>query len=142
MTSFTTRFIRSGALLALLTFTTTSAIWGQATTALRGVVTDTQGGAVDSANVTLQNDQTGFKRSVVTDNTGVPISFCRSRPGLRGGGGKTGILGFHATGSATAGEYARHVERGYATRLGCNLGQRRSGSRHTEHCGCRHRQRL
>ena len=37
--------------LALLTFRQLSAVWGQATTSLRGIVSDTQGGAIDSANV-------------------------------------------------------------------------------------------
>lgn len=72
--------IRSSALLALVTFATTSAVWGQATTSLRGTVSDSQGGAIDSANVTLQNGQTGFKRSVVTDATGT-YQFLQVPPG-------------------------------------------------------------
>jgi Carboxypeptidase regulatory-like domain len=79
MTSFK-RFLQSSALLALVTFATTSAVWGQATTSLRGIVSDSQGGAIDSANITLQNDQTGFKRSVVTDNTGTYL-FLQVPPG-------------------------------------------------------------
>jgi len=79
MTSFS-RSIRSGALLALVTFAIASAVWGQATTSLRGIVSDSQGGAIDSANITLQNDQTGFKRSVVTDNTGT-YQFLQVPPG-------------------------------------------------------------
>ena len=43
-------------------------------------MSDAQGGAVDSANATLQNDQTGFKRSVVTDATGT-YQFLQVPPG-------------------------------------------------------------
>ena len=78
--SYFTRSIRSAAILALLTYASLSAVWGQATTSLRGIVSDTQGGAVDSANATLQNDQTGFKRSVITDATGA-YQFLQVPPG-------------------------------------------------------------
>ena len=78
--SIITRCIRSGALLALVTFASISAVWGQATTSLRGIVSDSQGGTVDSANATLQNDQTGFKRSVITDSTGA-YQFLQVPPG-------------------------------------------------------------
>src|SRR6185369_9644145 len=78
--SYFTRCIRSTAILALLTYASLSAVWGQATTSLRGIVSDTQGGAVDSANATLQNDQTGFKRSVITDATGA-YQFLQVPPG-------------------------------------------------------------
>ena len=78
--SYFTRSIRSAALLALLTYASLSAVWGQATTSLRGIVSDSQGGAVDSANATLQNDQTGFKRSVITDATGA-YQFLQVPPG-------------------------------------------------------------
>src|SRR5258705_11804537 len=62
--------IRSGAITGLVALATISAAWGQATTSLRGIVSDSQGAAVESANATLENDQTGFKRSVITDSTG------------------------------------------------------------------------
>jgi len=78
--SYFTRCIRSTAILALLTYASLSAVWGQATTSLRGIVSDSQGGAVDSANATLQNDQTGFKRSVITDATGA-YQFLQVPPG-------------------------------------------------------------
>ncbi len=72
--------IRSRVLMALLVFASSSVLWAQATTSLRGIVSDAQGGAVDSANATLQNDQTGFKRSVVTDATG-SYQFLQVPPG-------------------------------------------------------------
>jgi hypothetical protein len=43
-------------------------------------VSDSQGAAVDSANATLENDQTGFKRSVITDPTGA-YQFLQIPPG-------------------------------------------------------------
>jgi hypothetical protein len=67
-------------LVALMVLASISAVWGQATTSLRGIVSDLQGGAVDSASATLQNDQTGYKRSVVTDATGV-YQFLQVPPG-------------------------------------------------------------
>src|SRR5712664_4055259 len=74
------RFLRSRALFVLMTLASISAVWGQATTSLRGIVSDSQGGAIDSANATLQNDQTGFKRSVITDPTGA-YQFLQVPPG-------------------------------------------------------------
>src|ERR1700684_3555808 len=74
------RTVRSGTLLAMMAFASMPALFGQATTSLRGIVSDSQGGAVDSANATLQNDQTGFKRSVVTDSTGA-YQFLQVPPG-------------------------------------------------------------
>jgi hypothetical protein len=75
-----TRLFRSRALLAAVILASMSAVWGQATTSLRGVVSDSQGGAIDSANITLQNGQTGFKRSVITDVTGT-YQFLQVPPG-------------------------------------------------------------
>ena len=72
--------IRSRAPIALMALASISAVWGQATTSLRGIVSDSQGGAVDSANATLQNDQTGFKRSVISDATGA-YQFLQVPPG-------------------------------------------------------------
>ena len=74
------RCIRSSAFLALLVLSGIVAAWGQTTSSLRGIVTDSQGGAVDSASALLQNDQTGFKRSVLTDATGV-YQFLQVPPG-------------------------------------------------------------
>jgi hypothetical protein len=78
--SIFTRFIKSTALLALMALFSISALWGQATTSLHGIVADSQNGAIDSANATLQNDQTGFKRSVITDGTGA-YQFLQVPPG-------------------------------------------------------------
>jgi len=44
--------------------------WSQATTSLRGTITDEQGAAIDTAAVLLQSAATGFRRSVLTDATG------------------------------------------------------------------------
>jgi hypothetical protein len=74
------RCIRSAAFLALMALSGVVAAWGQTTSSLRGIVTDSQGGAVDSASALLQNDQTGFKRSVLTDATGV-YQFLQVPPG-------------------------------------------------------------
>ena len=68
------------AFTCLVGLTTISAVWGQATTSLRGIVSDSQGAAVESANATLENDQTGFKRSVITDSTGA-YQFLQIPPG-------------------------------------------------------------
>ena len=72
--------IRSRAPIVIMALASISAAWGQATTSLRGIVSDAQGGAVESANATLQNDQTGFKRSVITDPTGA-YQFLQIPPG-------------------------------------------------------------
>lgn len=71
---------RSGIFLGFAFLVATSAAWAQATSSLHGSVSDSQGGAVDTANATLQNDQTGFKRSVLTDVTGV-YQFLQVPPG-------------------------------------------------------------
>src|SRR5215831_13541713 len=54
--------------------------FGQATSSLRGTATDTQGGIIGGAVLDLVNEQTGFKRSVVTDETGV-YQFAQVPPG-------------------------------------------------------------
>ncbi|HYR43297.1 MAG TPA: TonB-dependent receptor [Terriglobia bacterium] len=53
---------------------------GQATSSLRGTVTDSQGGVIGGAVLDLVGEQTGFKRSVVTDETGV-YQFAQVPPG-------------------------------------------------------------
>src|SRR5215212_4185394 len=72
--------IRFSALVALVMLAGIQAAWGQATSSLRGRVTDAQGGAVDGAVTNLQNEQTGFKRSVMTDATG-SYQFLQVPPG-------------------------------------------------------------
>jgi hypothetical protein len=49
----------------------TATVFGQADSFLRGTVTDPQGGIIGGAVLDLVNEETGFKRSVVTDETGV-----------------------------------------------------------------------
>jgi Carboxypeptidase regulatory-like domain len=58
----------------------TAAAFGQATSSLRGTVTDAQGGIVGGAVMELVGEQTGFKRSVVTDETGL-YQFAQVPPG-------------------------------------------------------------
>ena len=72
--------IRSRALIVLMALASISAVWGQATTSLRGIVSDLQGGSVASATAALLNDQTGFKRSVISDATGA-YQFLQVPPG-------------------------------------------------------------
>lgn len=46
------------------------AVWGQATTSLRGTVTDPSGAAIPNATVQLVNADTGFSRTATTDAQG------------------------------------------------------------------------
>src|SRR5437868_3962258 len=55
-------------------------LWGQATSSLRGKVSDRQGATIQSAIVSLQSAQTGFHRSTETDATGV-YQFLQVPPG-------------------------------------------------------------
>ena len=55
-------------------------IWGQATSSLRGTVTDASGASVDSAAVSLQAAETGYKRSTLSDSTG-SYQFVQVPPG-------------------------------------------------------------
>jgi hypothetical protein len=73
--------IRSRVLLALVAFAGLSALWGQATTSLRGTITDPQGAVIDSATVSLQNSQVGFRRNVLTDAAG-SYQFAQVPPGV------------------------------------------------------------
>jgi hypothetical protein len=70
-----------GAFRAVLYLTAISSLWGQATTSLRGVVTDQQGAVVDLAKVSIENSQTGFHRSVLSDSTGT-YQFLQAPPGI------------------------------------------------------------
>ena len=47
--------------------------WGQATTSLRGVVTDPSGGAIHDARVTIANSDTGFTRTTTTGADGAYV---------------------------------------------------------------------
>jgi hypothetical protein len=63
--------IRSGVSLALALIVWTQVARGQATTSLRGTVTDQQGAAIPDATVTIKDAQTGIQRTAVTDEAGV-----------------------------------------------------------------------
>ncbi len=54
---------------------TLAGLWGQATSSLRGVIGDASGAIIDSAMVSLQNAETGFRRSTLTDSTGAPGEY-------------------------------------------------------------------
>jgi hypothetical protein len=69
--------LRLGLLISLAPTT----VFGQATTSLRGTITDPQGAAIDTATVTLQNGQVGLRRNVLTDATGA-YQFVQVPPGL------------------------------------------------------------
>ncbi len=65
-------------MLALFAFSVTA--WGQATTSLRGVVTDPSGGVVPAAKVTLINTATNVPRSTATTAAGI-YTFPAMLPG-------------------------------------------------------------
>lgn len=65
-----------GAALALFS----SAAWGQATTSLRGTVTDPSGAAVPNATVHLVNSDTSVERAAKTDQQGSYV-FAQVQPG-------------------------------------------------------------
>jgi hypothetical protein len=71
--------VRALTVFASIIFLTLTA-FGQATTSLRGTVTDPQGGIIGGAVLDLVSEETGFKRSVVTDETGV-YQFAQVPPG-------------------------------------------------------------
>ena len=58
----------------------TSSAWSQATTSLRGTVTDAQGGVIGGVALQLVGEQTGFKRSVLSDEAG-SYQFVQVPPG-------------------------------------------------------------
>src|SRR5215469_17209814 len=51
-------------------FCLSGSAWGQATTSLRGVVTDPSGAAIPNATVHLVNSDTSTERTVTTDQQG------------------------------------------------------------------------
>jgi hypothetical protein len=67
-------------LAALFVFASLATLWGQATTSLRGTITDAQGAVIESATVSLINTQVGFRRSVLADATGT-YQFLQVPPG-------------------------------------------------------------
>jgi hypothetical protein len=73
-------FARPQAIAAVLAFAACMSLQGQVTTSLRGSVTDPQGALIDLAKVSLENGETGFRRSAVTDSTG-NYQFLQVPPG-------------------------------------------------------------
>ncbi len=61
-------------------FVSASPAWSQATTSLRGTVSDAQGAVIGGAALQLVGEQTGFKRSVLSDETG-SYQFVQIPPG-------------------------------------------------------------
>ena len=66
-------------LASAILFATTT--FGQATSSLRGTVTDAQGGVIGGAVVQLVSQQTSFRRSVATDESG-SYQFAQVPPGM------------------------------------------------------------
>jgi hypothetical protein len=64
------RFLRGFSAVALTVFFTTTMAWAQATAELNGRVTDQSGGVLPGVTVTVTQTDTGFSRSVVTDDNG------------------------------------------------------------------------
>ncbi len=64
------RILRTVALVLLAMLTSISAAWGQATTSLRGTVTDPSGKAVAGAGVVLSSAETKTARNVTTGDQG------------------------------------------------------------------------
>src|SRR6266496_3232524 len=58
----------------------TAMAFGQASTSIRGTVSDPQGGVIGGAVLELVGEQTGFKRSIVTDERGA-YQFSQVPPG-------------------------------------------------------------
>ena len=63
-------FLRHVSASALILVLTSSAAWAQATAELNGRVTDQSGGVLPGVTVTVTQTDTGFSRSVVTDDNG------------------------------------------------------------------------
>ena len=61
-------------------FFSASAAWSQATTSLRGTVNDAQSAVIGGVALQLVGEQTGFKRSVLSDETG-SYQFVQIPPG-------------------------------------------------------------
>src|SRR5262249_40321437 len=61
-------------------FLSASLAWSQATTSLRGTVSDAQGAVIGGAALQLVGEQTGFKRSVLSDEAG-SYQFVQVPPG-------------------------------------------------------------
>jgi hypothetical protein len=68
------------AVIAACMLVSWAAIWGQATTSLRGTIFDAAGSSIPGASVLLQGAGTGFRRVILTDDTGV-YQFVQVPPG-------------------------------------------------------------
>ena len=64
------RFLRGFSAVALTVLLITTMAWAQATAELNGRVTDQSGGVLPGVTVTVTRTDTGFSRSVVTDDNG------------------------------------------------------------------------
>ena len=64
------RFLRGFSAVALTVLLITTMAWAQATAELNGRVTDQSGGVLPGVTVTVTQTDTGFSRSVVTDDNG------------------------------------------------------------------------
>jgi len=58
-----------------------TAAWGQATTSLRGIVTDPSGSSIREAQVTVVNSDTGYTRTTATEADGT-YAFAELLPGI------------------------------------------------------------
>ena len=66
-------FLRGFSAGALTLLLTTTMAWAQATAALNGRVTDQSGAVLPGVTVTVTQTETGFTRSVVTDDDGTYV---------------------------------------------------------------------
>jgi carboxypeptidase family protein len=66
---------KAGALAVLAQLIAGSIAWGQATTSIRGTVTDSSGGHVGGASVTLTNPESKIARTTTGDDGGYQFLF-------------------------------------------------------------------
>ena len=67
------RFLRNVCVGALSVLLTSALAWAQATAQLSGTVTDESGAVLPGVTVTATQTDTGFTRTVVTDETGAYV---------------------------------------------------------------------
>src|SRR6201984_2269066 len=72
--------LRAVPMVMLALLACASPLWGQATTSLRGVVSDPSGGAVGGATVTLTNNESKIERKITTSDDGA-YQFALLPPG-------------------------------------------------------------
>src|SRR5436190_9660030 len=86
----TARWILSGLFAVLFSMLTMAGAWAQTTAQVNGTVKDQSGAVLPGVEVTATQTETGFKRSVVTDETGsyvltnLPVGPYRFEAGLPG----------------------------------------------------------